>query len=64
MLKSAYLFLFLELLDDLEILLRLIGRRFSVKKVIKGFAIVTLATAAVLLAMEQANLANYIEGGN
>lgn len=64
MLKSAYLFLFLELLDDLEILLRLIGRRFSVMKVIKGFAIVTLATAAVLLAMEQVNLANYIQGGN
>lgn len=64
MLKSAYLFLFLRLLDDLEILLRLIGRRFSVKKVIKGFAIVALATAAVLLAMEQVNLVNYIEGGN
>lgn len=64
MLKSAYLFLFLRLLDDLEILLRLIGRGFNVKKVIKGFAIVTLATAAVLLAMEQVNLANYIQGGN
>lgn len=64
MLKSAYLFLFLELLDDLEILLRLIGRRFSVKKAIKGFAIVALATAAVLLAMEQVNLVNYIEGGS
>lgn len=64
MLKSAYLFLFLRLLDDLEILLRLIGRRFSVKKAIKGLAIVALATAAVLLAMEQVNLVNYIEGGN
>lgn len=34
------------------------------KKAIKGFAIVALATAAVLLAMEQVNLVNYIEGGN